>query len=423
MLGISKYIKSELINLTQDLIQIPSFTGDEGEIARYILEYLKRANIDDCFIDEIGNVVGIVRGNERGPNILLNGHLDIVPPGILKNWGRYDPFGAEIDKEGNIHGRGASDLKGGLSVLIFLVKVLQKLKNKNHQLPGNIIFSAVVHEEAAEMFGMEYLCTKTLPQRDINFDIVLLCEPTNLNVVLGHRGKVELEVKTKGRTAHSSSPWAGINALHKMMSILDAVFNKMAPNLRSDDKLGKDSVTVTNIICKPGALSIIPDECEISIDRRYGPGETLDDIINEFNQLFKTIKKKDKDFNATINVRKVVEKSYTGYTKEVAKHHPVWITNESNPFVNKMLNALKKVGQDAKVDYLIGGTDGSMTAGIMKIPTIIYSGMDFNYAHTPRDMVNISKIIDSFEGYLSTICEYFETNIDIVDKDLIKVFQ
>lgn len=403
--------KDGLVAFTQEIIRIPSMTGDEGKLAQVVLERLRGVGVDLAFVDGIGNVVGVLRGKGDGPNILLNGHLDVVPAGRAENWHGYDPFGAEIDEEGNIHGRGAADLKGGLSVQIYTMQLLRELRDKGIPLPGDVIFSAVVHEEPAEMFGMEYLCKKTLPERDIKFDVVYLCEPSSLRVILGHRGKVEIVVATEGRTAHSSTPWAGINALQKMVPVLDTVFNKMGQHLPSHPDLGKGSMTITNLVCKPGTLSIIPDECEISVDRRYVPSETLEDILAEFKDMLKEIKKVDPQFEANVRVRTFLERSYTGFEKEVQKHHPVWITDNEHPFVKKTAQALKHVGQDAEIGYWQFGTDGSMTAGLMGVPTIGYSGMEERYAHTPEEMVNIEKMMQSLEGYFSICCELFEIDI------------
>ena len=189
MIKLINEIQKEVIEFTQEIIKIPSFTGQEGELAKVILKKLEEFNLDDAFIDGIGNVVGVIRGQENGANILLNGHLDVVPAGNINNWHPYNPFAAQIDDKGNIHGRGAADLKGGLSVQLFTMKLLKLLKDKGSSFKGNLIFSAVVHEEAAEMLGMEYLCKQTFPDKKLGCDLVLLCEPTGLNVVLGQRGE------------------------------------------------------------------------------------------------------------------------------------------------------------------------------------------------------------------------------------------
>jgi acetylornithine deacetylase/succinyl-diaminopimelate desuccinylase-like protein len=160
-------------------------------------------------------------------------------------------------------------------------------------------------------------------------------------------------------------------------------------------------------------LSIVPDECEISIDRRYVPGETLESILGEFEQLFEDIKKDDPKFEAEVFPRSFVEESYTGYKKEVKKYHPVWTTDTEHPFVKKTVSALKGVGQKPEFGYWRFGTDGSMSAGLMEIPTIGYSGMEEQYAHTPEEQVNIDKMVQSLEGYIAIVCELLE--IDIAD--------
>lgn len=112
-------MQAEVVQFTQRMINIRSFTGEEGELADCILNKLREFKVDEAFIDGIGNVVGIIRGKKGGPNIMLNGHLDIVPAGNIDNWHGFDPFGAKIDNHGNIRGRGAADLKGGLSVQLY----------------------------------------------------------------------------------------------------------------------------------------------------------------------------------------------------------------------------------------------------------------------------------------------------------------
>ena len=410
MFQVDELIRSELIELTQDLIKIPSYTGKEKALADFMLGKLKEYSADEAFIDGIGNVVGVVRGSHPGPTVLLNGHLDIVPTGSLENWNGFDPFGAEIDDSGNIRGRGACDLKGGLSVQLYMMKLFQQIKNSGHAISGNLVFTAVVYEEAAEMLGMEYLFENTFPENHIHCDIVFLCEPTSLNVVLGQRGKVELVIKTFGRTAHSSRPEAGINALEKMLPVLEYIFGPAANHLKSHELLGESSITVTNLICRPGTLSIIPDECEISIDRRYMPEQVLADLIGEFEVLFAEIQKTDPDFRAEVYPRKFLETSYTGYQKEVRKFHPPWITDSNNPFAVKTMSALKKIGQTPEINYWKFGTDGSMTAALLGIPTIGYSGTEEKYAHTPEEQVNIEMMLKSFEGYHAILVDLLLTD-------------
>ena len=119
-INIVEILRDDLVEFTQQIVRIPSITGEEGEIAKVILTKLREFGLDETWIDGIGNVVCVLRGQDDGPNILLNGHLDVVPAGRLENW-LFDPFAAEIDNEGNIRGRGTADMKGGLAALVFTI--------------------------------------------------------------------------------------------------------------------------------------------------------------------------------------------------------------------------------------------------------------------------------------------------------------
>ena len=409
-----KFVKNneqQWIDFTKKIVNIPSITGDEKALADFMVEKLKEIGIKEVFVDGAGNVVGIIKGNGSGPNIMLNSHLDVVPAGEEKNWLPYKPFEAAVDDNRNIIGRGVCDLKAGLAVQFFTMKAFQELVNKGMKLSGDIIFSAVVHEEAAEMLGMEYLLENTFKEKKITCDLVFLSEPSSNDLALGHRGKVEIVVKTHGLTAHSSSPELGINALEKMIPVLKKIFNKEGIKLTSDPVLGKSSITVTNCVVKPGALSIVPDECEISVDRRYMPGEKLEPILDEFNVIFKELKKNDEEFKGSVEPRVFNETSYTGYSKDVKKYHPPWVTDRKNEFVEKSFKALKAIGQNPGEKYWRFGTDGSMSAGIHGIPTIGYSGAVEKWAHQPKEQVNIDEMLKTLEGHLAILCEIY--NIDL----------
>jgi putative selenium metabolism hydrolase len=406
MLKTVKNYEEEWVRFTQSLVKIPSVTGTEEELAEFLLKHLKDLDISEAFTDEAGNVVGVIRGNGKGPNVMLNSHLDTVPSGIAANWSPYGPFDAAIDGDRNIFGLGVSDLKAGMAVHFYIIKSFQEaLKQKKLTLPGDLVFTAVVHEEAAEMLGMEYLMEKTMPKHNIKCDLVFLAEPTSNDLALGHRGKIEIVVKTQGKTAHSSQPKLGINALEKMLPVMDTVFHRMSDKLKADPVLGESSITITNCTVKPGALSIVPDECEISIDRRYMPGEELDDILEDFKEIFKKIQLQDKDFKATVEPRIFTENSYTGYEKAVKKYHPPWKTDKNLEFVKKTFSALQASGQAPAEKYWKFGTDGSMSAGIYGIPTIGYSGAEEKWAHQPNERVNIDEMLKTFDGYLAIICQ------------------
>ena len=399
----SSDIETEYVNFLKDIIAIPSPTGREGELADFIKKKFIENNITECFTDRCGNLIAVLKGSGKGPDIMLNGHLDTVPPGKAEEWTPYDPYKAVIDSDNNIYGRGSCDMKGGLAVLFFVMLYYRKRIEEGLELPGDLIFSAVVHEEAAEMLGMEYLLEKTLPENNLKSDLVLLAEPTNGDLAIGQRGKIELVIRTKGKTAHSSDPKAGINALEKMIPVLEYIFREMPQTMTSDPAFGEGTVTVTDCKVSPGALSVIPDECEISVDRRYMPDESIDSLLTEFENLFSGLREKDSDFRASVTPRHFNETSYTGYSKEIKKYHPPWIMDTDNTFVVKSLEAVRSTGQDPAVKYWKSGCDGSMSCGIHKIPTIGYSWGEEKWVHKPQERVNIDRMIMTYNGYIAIV--------------------
>ena len=128
------------------------------------------------------------------------------------------------------------------------------------------------------------------------------------------------------------------------------------------------------------------------------PEQNIEDLLKEFETLFTELKKEDPEFDAIVCSRKILERSYTGYEKEVQKYHPPWIVDEADPLVKRSLKALRSIGQNPQINYWKFGTDGSMTAGLLSIPTIGYSGAEEDYAHTPEERVNIDMIINLSTG-------------------------
>lgn len=386
-------MQKDYVTFLKALIEIPSLSGEEGKAAVFIQNALDQIGVTPQ-VDEAGNVYGEIDGGE-GPVVLLNGHLDVVPEGSLEAWKPYSPFKAAVEGDVLI-GRGASDLKAGLAAQFFAFKRIKQALDAGASLKGKVIFSAVVHEEAAEMLGMQYLIDHTLEGEKI--DLCILCEPSSGRVALGHRGKVELVVKTMGKTAHSSQPKQGINALEKMLPVMQYIFEEMPKTLKGHPVLGDNSVTITDCIVRPGAQSIIPDECEISIDRRYSPDETLEDVVRQLMAVLDGFEEKDPEFKAELHPRAYCEKTYTGYTCEVNKYHPPWATDQQIPVVKKALDALENAGQKPECFYWKFGTDGGYTAGLRGIPTIGYSHAEEKWAHQPKEQVKISQMMKTIEG-------------------------
>ncbi|HHY38367.1 MAG TPA: YgeY family selenium metabolism-linked hydrolase [Clostridia bacterium] len=384
--------EKDIIEFARALIMTPSTSGDEKNLADLCLRKMQELGYDEVFRDHIGNVVGIIKGSGGGPTVMYNSHMDHVDPGARENW-EFEPYGAEV-KDGYIHGRAASDVKGGMASQIYALAILKEI---GAPLGGNLIYTGVVQEEPAEMFGMKYLCDVTFKSRGINFDVMISSEATSMNLYLGHRGRVEIEVVTKGRTSHGSAPWRGVNAVYKMVPVIQEV-QALYDTLPEHEFLGKSTIALTIISCSPGRLSIIPDQCSISLDRRLVPGETDVGAVQEIQKVLDKLAAKDPDFKAEVRIREVTEMSYTGISSTVKKSMPPWVVDKDHPFVKTCVDALAKVGQKPGFGKWDFATDASYVTGVLGIPSIGYSPMEEQYAHTPYDRVRIDYLIKSVAG-------------------------
>lgn len=404
-------MKPDLVAFTQKLVQTPSISGEEGPLTELLMAEMEKLGYDEYFRDDQGNIIGLVKGTEEGPTIMYNSHMDHVAPGDPANWEGYDPYGAELDvcdvdkqdKDGTekaecIHGRAASDVKAGEASQIYAGGLLAKLKKEGVGFKGTFMFTGVVQEEPAEMVGMIHLVDKTLPAKGLTYDAMVSSEATSMKLYLGHRGRVEMLVTVYGRTSHGSAPWLGINSIYKAMPLIGKIKDELYPSLPEDPMLGKASISLNIIECSPGALSIVPDQTFLSLDRRMIPGETAETAVAEIQAIIDELAAADPEFRADVKVKTAVEKSYTGMEYEVEKNMFPWKTAQDHPFVQAAAAALTEVGQEVKYGRWDFGTDGSKTAGIDRKPTIGYSPMQEQYAHTPFDKVRTDFLEKSVAG-------------------------
>ena len=402
-------LKDDWVSMMQACIATKPLSGQEKGVADILIKALEDAGIE-CCRDEAGNVVGILKGEGDGPVIMTNGHMDVVPEGNIDAWQGHDPFNAVVE-DGKLIGRGTSDMLNGTISELFIIREFKKLMDKGLKLNGTIVFTAVVNEEPAESMGTLYLCENTLPKLGIKPDLVILGEPCEGNIYVGQRGKVELVVDVYGKVAHSSAPWQGISAVEKAMPVMEAIINNMYKKSMTHEKLGFSGMCITDVEVTPGRMySCVPDHCSITIDRRYVPPFTVDDCIAEIQEYLDYLASKDPDFKAEVHQRINTRASYTGFSMDVPKQHPVWVTGEENDMVNACRDALRELGYDPEYKYKVGGNDGSVTMGVYNIPTLVYSYGIVPIIHKPCEYCVIDDEMKEMEGLAAMMCRMFGLN-------------
>jgi len=172
------------------------------------------------------NVVGLRRGRSDRPLVHLNGHFDVVP--AAAGW-TVDPFGGLV-RDGRIYGRGSCDMKAGITAAIYAAEAIRRAGIDLH---GSIEVSGTVDEESGGFAGMAWLAQQGRVSAD-RTDAVIITEPTDTErIYIGHRGVYWFEVETRGRIAHGSMPFLGVNAISHMGVILEEIRQRLLPALGS----------------------------------------------------------------------------------------------------------------------------------------------------------------------------------------------
>ena len=199
-----------LIDFTQRLVRQPSLSGEEQALIQIVINEMGSLGFDKVWVDENGSAIGIIEGMQPGKTLLFDAHCDTVGIAPGSTW-TADPFGGEII-DGYLYGRGCADMKGALAAMVHAAASVDKSK-----LHWKIVISASVMEEVFEGGAL-----KTVMDQ-VNPDYVVIGESSDLNLVHGGRGRAEIHLETIGKPSHSSSPQLGVNAVHLMMKVIEAV--------------------------------------------------------------------------------------------------------------------------------------------------------------------------------------------------------
>lgn len=385
-------LKEDIIGFTQKLIQTPSLSGQEGNLANVILNELKKLNYDEAFIDGIGNVIGIMYGKNPVGGIIFASPMDHGDPSNFTSWEK-PPYSGIIEN-GCIYGIGASDSKGAIASQIYSGAILKSTNNLNH---GNYIVAFTVQEGSASCFGTKYLYEHTLKEKNIPIRFAVLGNATSLNIYIGQRGRVEFELTIYGRTNHSIVPWLGVNAIHKITPVIKAI-EDLTDTLPSHPLLDESTLAITSVKTLPDRNNVIPDRCILKLDRRFFPSEPLSEVQAQLQAIINKIMGEDNTFKATIKLRTDTFKSYTGYQEEIAKLMYPFLTDENNPMLKKIYPELKKIQEHVSFGAWYFNTDAGYSSVAKGIPTIGYAPGEERFYNTPYDNVSISNLLIATAG-------------------------
>lgn len=373
------------VEILSSLIALPSvnpnshdLTGPtfyESRMTAWLVNFFEHLDVP-CECQEVfpgrHNVIARLDSPGATRTILLDAHQDTVPvEGMIT-----PPFQAVI-RNGRLYGRGACDVKGGMASML---AAFAQLVDERPVGAANVIMSCTVDEEYTAI-GAQCLANAWSEEAGSDLivgaapDLALVAEPTELNVIVAHRGVVRWKIRTTGRACHSSQPENGVNAIYKMARLLTCLedFARELPGTLPPHPLcGSPSMSVGKIA---GGISvnIVPDECEIEIDRRLAPGEEPVRAMQEVEAYMRS--RTDIDFEML----------------------PPWVAMEALSDVNsgdaadELLRQIADVAGPRTRQGALYGTNASRFANA-GVPSLIIGPGSIQQAHTVDEWIEIEQL-------------------------------
>ena len=385
---ISEFKKMEdgLIDFVVRSVQARSYSDEEGAFAQLIMEEMKALGYDEIFLDSSGNVVGRIGNGEK--IVHFDSHMDTVQVNDEEKWD-VPPFSGKI-LDGYVWGRGSVDMKGGLCASVYgaaLAKRMGFLQGKTIYVTGSVC-EEYCDGENLKMFYKEY-CLKP--------DYCIICEPCDNVITLGHKGKAQIRIKTRGISAHGSAPEKGKNAVYEMAEIISRVERL---NKKLFEKGGEHgTIVLSDISCVSASLNAVPSECGIYLDRRLAMGEDLDQVKKEMDGL---IEGKD----AFWEIGTLYHTSWKGAKLVYEPMHNPWKIQEDHKLTMALKKSYEKVYNTVpgKYDFWDFGTN-AITPVAMGVPTIGFGPGEYKLAHMRNERCSVSKIKEACCVYAQLIRE------------------
>ncbi|WP_291402559.1 YgeY family selenium metabolism-linked hydrolase [Acidaminobacter sp.] len=372
----------KLLDFAQKAVQTVSFTNEEGPLASLVLEEMKALGFDEAFIDSTGNVVGRI-GN--GPVVIqFDSHMDTVEVHDAEDW-THPPFSGVV-ADGYLWGRGSVDMKSALCASVYAAALARDLG----YLEGKTVYvTGTVCEEYCDGENLKHLYAEL----SLRPDFCVICEPSDNLIVLGHKGKAQMRIKTHGVSAHGSAPEKGVNAVYEMAEIISRVDALNKSLFKTDEAHG--TVVLSDISSVSVSLNAVPSECSIYLDRRLAVGETLEQVASEMEGLIAGKR-------ASWEVGTLYHTTWTGKPLVYEPMHNPWKIEKDHSLTQAMIRAVETVSGTVveKFDFWDFGTN-AITPVAMGIPCIGFGPGEYKLAH----MVNERCAVKQIEEACLVYCE------------------
>lgn len=378
----------EVLRYARALIAAPSENpgGTEDEVADVAMGILTDLGADIQLVRSEGRPSVVARiGSGGRPHLAWNGHLDTVPAGDVSTWSSGPFEGAVVDNR--LVGRGACDMKGPIASALAAVAALRRA---GLSLAGTLVMHLVADEELAGIHG-----TKVLrDQRLLDQDAAIVGEPSEMQIALAERGGAWVKAIARGKAAHGSQPDRGINAILTMSRFLLRL-SEVLPD-RVHPLVGGPTVNVA-LVAGGSAPNVVPDRCEVEIDRRILPGENdPEEVLAPFRRLVENLVAERPDTSIEISLKDWTEAAETTGDTALAALVRDAIAAETGsppPFVG-----------------FTGITDARFYINDAGIPTVIAGPGSLSLAHTANESIGVDELVAAARAYARTFVGFLGTS-------------
>lgn len=405
--------ESEYIKFLQKIVQEPSTTGNELGAQTLMADRLKEKGLDvDVWTpdyDELmkseffnplrenyegsPNVVGVLKGKEKGRSVILNGHIDVVPAGDESKW-KHGAYSGDV-VDGKLYGRGTTDMKGGnLSTLIALETII----DLGIELKGDVIYESVIEEETGGAGTLAAI------QRGYKADVAIIPEPSEMRIFPKQQGSLWFEITVTGVSAHGGTRYEGVSAIEKGWIVFDEImkFEEKRNEPLKQDPLYKGNPIPIPINIGQFNSGYFPSAVaeKATIQGRYGiaPGETMDEAKEKFATMLDSLKNIDDWF-----------KEHPVSVKWGGIHLPPGGCDLDHPMLKILQDKYEEVENEKPI--IAGstwGTDGGLLTQAGGIPSIVFGPGTTSMAHFTDEYVELDKVFRTAEIIALAIIDWCE---------------
>jgi succinyl-diaminopimelate desuccinylase len=376
---------AECVDFTQRLVQTPSLPFQEAALAALIAAEMEALGFDEVWLDAMGNVNGRLHGQNRQlPALVLNSHTDHVDPGDPALWST-PPYAAEIVGD-RIVGRGTCDIKGPLAVQVYSMAAL--IRNGERPL-RDVVFSGVVQEEIGGAGAKHWV-----ENRDYDVALVVLGEPSDNNLALGHRGILQMWLTLNGRSVHASVPEKGRNPNYKLAEFLTLLRERQG-ELSRHPLLGPTTVAPTIVEVDTTSSNVTPAWTRVLLDFRTASESS--------NSLQAFVGELVGDWPHTITDAWAAPGTPFADSDETIYG---FVTLPESDVVQRVKTAVAQgMGREPALISYQFATDGRHFTPY-GIPIIGYSPAEEDQAHIANESISITKMGEALRGYVQLLREF-----------------